>query len=154
MNLSYLLSLYPQHPQLKLISDELAIAEPKLISIKNSLASSFSFLASTIFKQQDLNHVFILDDKESAAYFQNDFETLTEALDIFLFPDSYKKTGTIGELNSSHVMLRAEALMKFNAAEVRKKVLITYPEALIENVVNPSIFSKHRASACNDQDLL
>ena len=109
MNLQYLQDLYAQHPCLKPLADEIALPHPKLIVLKNSFASSFSFIATSIFKQSDVNHVFILDDKETAAYFHNDFETLSGALDICLFPDSYKKTGTIGELNSSHVMLRAEA---------------------------------------------
>ena len=143
MNLQYLQDLYTQHPSLKKISDEILLPPPRLISIQNSLASSFSFLATTIFKQSDFNHVFILDDKETAAYFQNDFETLSGALDVCLFPDSYKKTGQIGELNSSHVMLRAEALMKLNVKDAKRKVLITYPEAIIEKVVNTDSFSKN-----------
>ena len=114
MNLQYLQDLYLQHACLKPLTDEIVLPSPKLIQLTNIHASAFSFIASSVFKQIDYNHLFILDDKESAAYFQNDFETLTGALDICLFPDSYKKTGQIGELNSSHVMLRAEALMKLN----------------------------------------
>ncbi|MBK7763166.1 MAG: transcription-repair coupling factor [Bacteroidetes bacterium] len=143
MNLAYLQGLYLQHPSLKNILDEITLPSPRLITLKNLQASSFSFLSTTIFKQLDVNHVFILDDKETAAYFQNDFEALSGALDICLFPDSYKKSGHIGELNSSHVMLRAETLMKFNSESAKRKVLITYPEAIIEKVVNTTTFSKN-----------
>jgi len=143
MNLQYLQDLYTQHPALKTISDEILLPAPRLISIQNALASSFSFLATSVFKHSEANHIFILDDKESAAYFQNDFENLSGALDICLFPDSYKKTGQVGELNSSHVMLRAESLMKLNTADAKRKVLITYPEAILEKVVNTDSFSKN-----------
>ncbi|MBK9482726.1 MAG: transcription-repair coupling factor [Bacteroidetes bacterium] len=143
MNLQYLQDLYLQHACLKPLTDEIVLPSPKLIQLTNIHASAFSFIASSVFKQIDYNHLFILDDKESAAYFQNDFETLTGALDICLFPDSYKKTGQIGELNSSHVMLRAEALMKLNTKNPHKKVLVTYPEALVEKVVNTESFSKN-----------
>ncbi len=143
MNLQYLQEVYAQHACLKSLTDEILLPHPKLISLQNVHASAFSFLATSIFRQVDLNHVFILDDKETAAYFHNDFETLSGALDVCLFPDSYKKTGQIGELNSSHVMLRAEALMKFNTPNPHKKVLVTYPEALIEKVVNTTSFTKN-----------
>ena len=153
MNLGYLQELYAQHPELKNILDEVLCPKPKLICLQNSFASSFSFIATSIFKQANVNHVFILDDKESAAYFHNDFESLSQALDICLFPDSYKKTGTISELNSSHVMLRAEALMKFNVETPHRKVLITYPEALIEKVINRDTFSKNTIFIKQNQKL-
>jgi transcription-repair coupling factor (superfamily II helicase) len=143
MNLQYVQSLYDEHPCLKPLADDLALPGPKLIRLKGLHSSSFSFFATALHKYADWNHLFVLDDKETAAYFQNDFENLSHALDICLFPDSYKKTGTIGELNSSHVMLRAEALMKLNTENARRKVLVSYPEALIEKVVNPNTFSKN-----------
>lgn len=143
MNLQFLQDLYTRHYCLHSLTDEIVLPHSKLIALKNLHASAFSFIASTVFKNLDVNHVFVFDDKETAAYFQNDFETLTNALDICLFPDSYKKTGQIGELNSSHVMLRAEALMKFNVASPHRKALITYPEALVEKVVNTTSFSKN-----------
>lgn len=153
MNVGYLQELYAQHPALKNILDEVLCPKPKLICLQNAFASSFSFIATSIFKQANVNHVFILDDKESAAYFHNDFESLSQALDICLFPDSYKKTGTISELNSSHVMLRAEALMKFNVEMPHRKVLITYPEALIEKVINRDTFSKNTIFIKQNQKL-
>ncbi len=153
MNVGYLQELYAQHPALKNILDEVLCPKPKLICLQNAFASSFSFIATTVFKQANVNHVFILDDKESAAYFHNDFESLSQALDICLFPDSYKKTGTISELNSSHVMLRAEALMKFNVEMPHRKVLITYPEALIEKVINRDTFSKNTIFIKQNQKL-
>ncbi|MBL7766055.1 MAG: transcription-repair coupling factor [Chitinophagaceae bacterium] len=143
MNVQYLQDLYAQHPRLKSLTDDILLPGAKLIELKDCRASAFSFFSSAVFKSLDVNHVFVFDDKESAAYFHNDFESLTGALDVFLFPDSYKKTGHLGELNSSHVMLRTEALMKFNAPEVHRKVLVTYPEALLEKVINTESFTKN-----------
>ncbi len=153
MNLQYLQGLYEQHPCLKNLTDDIVLPAPRLIRLKNIRHAAFSFFATTVFKSLDYNHIFILDDKEAAAYFQNDFETLSGALDVCLFPDSFKKTGQIGELNSSHVMLRAETLMKWNAEQVRKKVLITYPEAITEKVVNPNTFTKNTVFIKQNQKL-
>ncbi len=143
MNLQYLQNIYTQHPYHKKMIDELNLSSPKIITLNNLRGSAFSFFTNSIFKELNYNHVFILDDKESAAYFHNDFEMLSQALDVCLFPDSYKKCGHIGELNNSHVMLRAETLMKFNVPAAHKKVLITYPEAICEKVINTNTFSKN-----------
>lgn len=143
MNLQYLQNLYSQHPYQKKLIDEIRLSSPKLITLNNIRASAFAFFANSIFKELDYNHVFIFDNKESAAYFHNDFEMLSQALDVCMFPDSFKKCGQIGELNNSHVMLRAETLMKLNVSNPHKKVLITYPEAICEKVINTTTFSKN-----------
>src|SRR5690606_760382 len=63
--------------------------------------------------------------------------------DVFYFPDSFKKTGTFTELNASHLMMRTEALTKFNGENIHKKIVVTYPEALFEKVVNSRILSEN-----------
>ncbi len=73
-------------------------------------------------------------DAEEAAYFHNTIENLTNALDVFYFPSSFKNKKNFHQLNSSHVMLRTEALTKLSAGG-NKKVLVTYAEALFEKVV-------------------
>ena len=66
------------------------------------------------------------------------WKILPGALDIFYFPSSFKNKKNYRLLNSSHVMLRTEALTKIAAAGnlgINKKIIITYPEALFEKVV-------------------
>ena len=139
MNLDVLQGLYQNDIRIKQIAAGLALPGHKLrVYLDNLRGSSVNFIASALWQQSDVNHVFILNDKEEAAYFHNDIEHLTKGLDIFFFPDSFKRTGFFNELNSSHVMLRTEALTKFNGKKVNKKILVTYPEALFERVVNPS----------------
>ena len=66
----------------------------------------------TIPQPPRLNHLVILRDAEEAAYFHNTLENITSALDIFYFPSSFKNKKNYRLLNSSHVMLRTEALTK------------------------------------------
>jgi transcription-repair coupling factor (superfamily II helicase) len=144
MNLDVLQGLYQNDVRLKQIAAGISLPGHKLrVYLDNLRGSSINFIATALWKITDVNHVFILNDKEEAAYFHNDIEHLTKGLDIFFFPDSFKRTGSFNELNSSHVMLRTEALTKFSRPsgtknEIHKKVLVTYPEALFERVVNPS----------------
>lgn len=147
MNLEVLQGLYQNDIRLKQIAAGLTLPDHKIrIYLDNLRGSSVNFVASGLWHLTDFNHVFILNDKEEAAYFQNDIEHLTKGLDIFFFPDSFKRTGFFNELNSSHVMLRTEALSRFTGRRVNKKILVTYPEALFEKVVNPSSLTDNMIS--------
>lgn len=157
MNLQVLLGLYHNDIRLKSLAAGLSLPDPLLRAYLDGLrGSSVAFVAAAVWHLSDANHVIVLNDKEEAAYFHNDLEHLTAALDIHYFPDSFKKTAQFGELNSSHLMLRTEALSKFNGGinptasggtgAVRKKALITYPEALFEKVVNPKSLSRNMIS--------
>lgn len=140
MNLQTLLGFYLNDNRLKQIAAGISLPQtPQHFLLRNLKGASINLAAAAIWQQSEVNHVFILNDREEAAYFQNNFENLTNALDICYFPDSFKKPGDYQNLNSSHVMLRTEALAHFSAKskdKLRKKVLVTYPEALLEKVVN------------------
>jgi len=144
VNLPLLLGIYQDDPRLKQLAAAISLPEKKIrIQLENLRGASINFIATAVWQLSDANHVFIVNDREEAAYFHNDLEHLTNALDICYYPDSFKKTGAFHELNSSHVMLRTEALTKFSSSKVHKKVLVTYPEALFERVVNPKTLSRN-----------
>ncbi len=145
MNLNVLLEQYQNNPRLFQLADKLSIAQPQQIFLKNLQGSSAEFVVSAIFSHsscQSLNHILVLNDAEEAAYFHNTLENLTQALDLFYFPSSFKNRKNFRILNSSHVMLRTEALTKL-AAGGNKKILVTYPEAIFEKVVLPKTLSSN-----------
>lgn len=139
MNLEVLQGLYQNDIRIKQIAAGSVLPGKKMrIYLDNLRGSSVNFIAAAIWQLTNNNHVFILNDREEAAYFHNDVEHLTKGLDISFFPDSFKRAGHYNELHSSHVMLRTEALSRFAGKDPHKKVLVTYPEALFEKVVNPT----------------
>ncbi|MBS1689412.1 MAG: transcription-repair coupling factor, partial [Bacteroidetes bacterium] len=147
MNLQVLLDLYHNDIRLKQLAAGVSLPNPKIrVYLDNLRGSAINFVSTAIWQMSDVNHVFILNDAEEAAYFHNDLEHLTKALDICYFPDSFKRAGNFTELNSSHIMLRTEALTKFSGERVHKKVLVTYPEALFEKVVNPKTLTRNMIS--------
>ena len=140
-----MLERYQNTPRLFQLADRLSFAQSQKIYLKNLQGSSSQFVVAAAFLHpscSQLNHLIVLNDAEEAAYFHNTLENLTEALDIFYFPSSFKNRKNYQLLNSSHVMLRTEALTKI-AAGGNKKVLVTYPEALFEKVVLPSTLSSN-----------
>ncbi len=144
MNLSTLLSSFLENnPRLFQIADRLSYAQPQHIYCKNLRGSSPAFLIASAFMHDSfkgLNHLVICDDAETAAYFQNTLESLTNALDLFYFPSSFRNRKNFGLLNSSHVMLRTEMLTKLSAGG-NKKIIVTHPEAVFEKVVLPATLS-------------
>jgi transcription-repair coupling factor (superfamily II helicase) len=147
MNLGELLERYKKSSRLFTLADRLTLAQPQRIYTKNLRGSSSGFVAATIFAHpscSQLNHVFVCNDPEEAAYFHNTLENLTHALQVFYFPASFKNRKNYKLLNSSHVMLRTEALTKFSAGAVnRVGAIVTYPEALFEKVVVPKVISEN-----------
>ncbi len=143
MSNEVLLKQFEHSSRLFQLAERLTLSQPQQIAIKNLQGSSPAFVIAAIFKMpmsSQLNHVIILEDAESAAYFHNSLESLTGALDIFYFPSSFKNSKTWQELNSSHVMLRTEALTRWSGGG-NKKIIVTYPEALFEKVVLPEILA-------------
>jgi transcription-repair coupling factor (superfamily II helicase) len=145
MSVKGLLEKYQHSPRLFSLADKLSFAQPQKIHLRNLHGSSAGFLAASVFIHPScaqLNHLFICNDEEDAAYFHNTLENLTDALNVFYFPSSFKNRKNYRLLNSSHVMLRTEALTRFSAGGVnRTGALVTYPEALFEKVVVPKTIS-------------
>jgi transcription-repair coupling factor (superfamily II helicase) len=143
-----LLKQYQNNSRLFQLADRLSFAQPQKIYLKNLVGSAAEFVVAATFLHpscDNLNHLVVLNDAEEAAYFHNTLENLTGVLDIFYFPSSFKNKKNYKFLNSSHVMLRTEALTKIASAGegVKRKVLITYPEALFEKVVVPNALSSN-----------
>ncbi len=139
MSVARLLDQYKSSPRLFQLADKLSFAQPQKIRLANLNGSASQFVAAGIFLHPScaqLNHVFICNDAEEAAYFHNTLENLTEALNLFYFPSSFKNRKNYRLLNSSHVMLRTEAMTKFSSPSgQRVGALVTYPEAIAEKVV-------------------
>ncbi|RYY95873.1 MAG: DEAD/DEAH box helicase, partial [Chitinophagaceae bacterium] len=139
MSVPALLQAYQKSPRLFSIADAITMSAPQTLGLRNLRGSAAAFVAASIFTHPTcggVNHLIVCNDAEEAAYFHNTLESLTDALNIFYFPASFKNRKNYRLLNSSHVMLRTEALMKFGAgAGSRVGALVTYPEALFEKVV-------------------
>ena len=167
MNSEALLGSFLHSPRLFQLADRLLLSTPQRIWCRNLQGSSPAFLISALFQQEttsQLNHLVVCEDAEAAAYLHNSIENLTNAIDLFYFPSSFKNKKNYKLLNSSHVMLRTETLTRLSAAmgnlEGRanletgnaggnglaitgrgKKLIVTYPEALFEKVVLPQALS-------------
>jgi len=155
MNLEVLKNEYAANPRIFQIADRITLSTPQHIHLSGLTGSAPAFIVNAVFSHPaaaQLNHLIILRDAEEAAYFHNTLENVSGALDVFYFPSSFKNKKNYRLLNSSHVMLRTEALTKL-AAGGNKKILVTYPEAVFEKVVLSARLSENIISIKQGDEL-
>ena len=105
--------------------------------------SGLSVIASTVLDMKEGIHLFILPDKEEAAYFFNDLEQLNpKRKNILFFPESYKQPYQNESVDNANVLLRTEALNKI-AQHSKFAAIVSYPEALAEMVVSKKLLNKN-----------
>jgi len=137
-----LLKIYLQHPGSKAVSEALLQRRGK-VHAKGLVGSSSSLLASAIAQKLGGVQVFVLNDREEAAYFMNDLQNLrTESSDPLFFPASYRIPYQVEETENANISMRAEVLNAINKAGV-EVLICTFPEALAENVLTRKELSRH-----------
>ncbi len=113
------------------------------VQIKGLVGSLDAVIASAIFLQNPKQtSLFVLSDREEAAYFINDLQNLVGEEHVLSFPMSYKRAYVYEEVDNANVLMRAEVLNKLNNA-VEGLLLVSYPEALSEKVINKRSLSKN-----------
>lgn len=97
------------------------------------VGSSQTVLSSILAEKHNQPLVFILNDKEEAAYFYDDLVNLKTDSSLFFFPSSYKKSIQYNALEQENIILRTEVLNQLHSENHIS--IVTYPEALVEKVI-------------------
>ena len=143
-NIDRLLGLYSESERLIKIDGILSEDQSAKILIEGLVGSQDSFVLSSLISKNSFSHIYIATDKEEAAYMQNSVANLCQTKTIHFFPDSFKRPQQFEELNNNNVLQRTETVNKVNMKDGLGEVLITYPEALFEKVVDPAILDKQK----------
>ena len=161
MNLSQLKEHYKNHPSLDVLTASLNEKRGK-VHLKGVVGAAAALLANGFLEKTNKTTVFILEDKETAAYFLNDLENIVfpfqeRAEDgailqeediikmrknhILFFPRSARVPYQVEQTENANVAMRAEVLN-----EIQKRsagaVIITYGEAIAEKVVTQKEMAK------------
>ena len=115
----------------------------------NLAASSKAFVVEETFRQMGGQHLIVCADKEDAAYFYNDLESLLgeRGMDyskkqVLFYPTSYKRPYEPEKPDNSYILSRTEVLQRVSTSE-RKTLIISYPEALSEKVFTRKLLAKN-----------
>lgn len=129
-----------------------ALKNGQNIKIKNISGSFDALLAGVVGEQSAVHCLHILHDKEEAAYYQNDLQNFVKDEQILLFPTSYKKPYQYEETENANILQRAEVLNQLLSAREPLHI-ITYPEALLEKVINKRSLTSNTFSAAVGEKL-
>ncbi len=96
--------------------------------------SQSALVAASLYESNPTRMIFVLPDREEAAYFLNDLENILGERTALFFPSSLKKPYTFPYLDNNNVLLRAEVLTHLSK-NIKPLPVITYAEAFHEKVV-------------------
>jgi transcription-repair coupling factor (superfamily II helicase) len=132
MQHSAFLEKFKSYAQVDDVANALQEADVR-IHLKGLLGSSRALLASAIAEQVPGHQLFVLEDKEAAAYFFNDLENLFPSeKHIVFYPASYRTPYQFEETDNANVVGRAEVLEKINNGT--NTWIVSYPQALFEKI--------------------
>ncbi|MBR9921031.1 MAG: transcription-repair coupling factor [Bacteroidetes bacterium] len=113
-----------------------------------------SMILAAAWKQNPRTFLIVLDDKESAAYLQNDLSGLLNTKKaVRFFPDSFKRPMQFEALNQNNVLQRTETVNRISLNRPGGEIIVTYPEALFEQVVSPKELEANRLRVKVGEDL-
>ena len=104
------------------------------VHLQGLVGSSRSILACLLSEEIPKTFVICLNDREEAAYFYDDLNTLASAAEALFFPSSYKHSVHYETIEQENIILRTEVLNKLK--DGKQLLVVTYPEALVEKVIS------------------
>ncbi|HEX6227570.1 MAG TPA: transcription-repair coupling factor [Chryseolinea sp.] len=128
------LDIYRADGFIQTVAAAIKTSEKNNIQLKGLSGSLDAVILASIFKIHPQNYIVVLHDKEEAAYFQNDLQNLLSR-EILLFPMSYKRPYEYDEIENANVLMRTEVL-NLLSNKSSPQIIVTYPEALAEKVIN------------------
>lgn len=141
MGISDILAKFRQRSEVEVLAKALQGKHPN-IHVKGLIGSADAMVAVACYQLQERPMVFVLPTHEEAAYFLSDLEGLLDKQVLF-FPASYRKAFDFTQTDSAHVLQRAETLNTLNHTSELPKMVVTYPEALAEKVINRNDLEKN-----------
>jgi transcription-repair coupling factor (superfamily II helicase) len=128
--------------------------ESSKAELKGIVGSATPLLAASLFSSagdpaalaNQPSHLFVLDDKETAAYFLNDLEQLLgKSHRILFFPRSARVPYQEEVTENANIAMRAEVLNEINR-DGKGLAIVTFGEALAEQVISQKELSEQTFS--------
>ncbi|WP_215225326.1 transcription-repair coupling factor [Echinicola shivajiensis] len=141
------LSLYKEDSYIRTVASSIFSVQGENFQLKGLTGSMDMVLLAAMAGIGDNYHLIVARDKEEAAYLADDLKMLVDGIKPLLFPSSYKRPYQYDEVENANVLLRAEILNKILSKESEQEIVVTYPEALYEKVINKKSLKDNTFSA-------
>lgn len=152
-NLNQLIGLYASDKRIEEVVQTLKGITSGDFLCKGLRGAQASFVLEAIHALSNRNQLYIANDKESAAYFQNNLLTLFGKKPVWFFPDSFKRPTYFEELNANNALQRTEIINRITSTHDVGQIIVTYPEALFEQVVSPEAIKKTKIHIQTGEDM-
>ncbi|MFI3248092.1 MAG: transcription-repair coupling factor [Rikenellaceae bacterium] len=110
--------------------------------LSQMVSGALSLYAASMIREVGGVHIFVAEDRDSAAYLLNDLYMLLGEESIFFLPSSYKRSILYGTEDANGVVQRMSAMNAMRRADGAFTVVCTYAEALVERVVDSDVLHR------------
>ncbi len=117
--------------------------------LKGVIGSYSSILASNLHSKNPGISLFIMPDKESAAYFMNDLEQIMgetgKRLDkkkVLFFPTAYKQAYDLEHTDNNNLLHRTEVIKRIGSNS-KNLFIVSFPEAMSEKIISKAYLTKN-----------
>lgn len=141
MGIQEVLERYAQSTQVKALVQTIQAKNPR-VQLKGLVGAADAMVAAASYTLQERPYIFILPNHEEASYFLSDLESILDK-QILFFPSSFRKAFEFTQTDAAHVLQRAETLNALNFSSELPKMVVTYPEAIAEKVINRDDLEKN-----------
>ncbi|MBC7418242.1 MAG: transcription-repair coupling factor [Pedobacter sp.] len=142
MNIRDLINRYKTDERVVATAQSLNKGKGSKTQLKGLVGSADAIISISTYFLLHKPQLFVLPNREEAAYFLSDLEGIL-GKEVLLFPSSFRKAFEFTQIDTSNVLARAEVLNELNHQSEYGKIVVTYPEALAEKVIDRSILEKN-----------
>lgn len=143
MNRAEFIKLYTNDSLIRSLAELIKPNESLKIQLHSLSGSLDAVVAAAVQEINQQTSFFILQDKEEASYFHNDLQSLLQDRQIMMFPASYKKPYQLEETENANILQRTEVLNSITHKGGQGEIIVSYPEALSEKVINRKSLAKN-----------
>ena len=140
------LSIYKSDGIVQHISEWIHTAQkPASLYIKGLSGALDTVMMASVLRENE-PFLVLCEDKEDAHYYMNDLQSLLGETAVILFPMSHKKPYTWEDVDNANVLMRAEVLNVLSNYAGQALIIVSYPEAMTEMVINRKSLVKNTLS--------
>lgn len=136
MTINDIQQAYQNHPAIFAMGNALQKSAKDKFYLDGLAGSQVSVMIAAFSELVQKPIVIVMNDKEEALYLQNDLEQFIKKDRLLLFPASYKRPYQPEEIDNANVLMRAEVLNRINHEKGKRPIVVTFSEALTEQVIN------------------
>ena len=163
-----LLDLYKRHPAASALGQMIA-DNIRRVHVEGLQASALPMVFASLTESGTAHEIarrpllFVADDREEAGYLYHDLVQVLDDERVLLFPSSFRRAIRYGQRDSAYEILRTKVLERLGdegangrAASPNRRpapFIVTYPEALAEQVVSKEQMSEHTLTVSRGQQI-